>query len=316
VLFVSPCQEKSYFESIQPRENLERKFDRDHFWAFFILVLGLWFGFLAYLQKSAADFEIADAIDEKVAPENNKIVIEKKKEKGGGKGGGGVENAKANDPRGGSGYVDEVLVQDRQVLASAPGVLQAFANLDRSMKAVGNNSGSGIFGGQNRAQGILKALGGMMGSGGGGTGVGGVGTKGFGGGGGGGVGNGYGKGTGSGVGQGEGNSRQLVFEEGGLAIVGGLEKSEINAVVDENFSQIRYCYNRALRSNPSLKGKVVSKFVVGGNGEVLSSKIGSSTLLNPSVENCIAGRISTWHFPKPRGGGQVTVNYPFLLNKT
>jgi hypothetical protein len=317
VYLLTPQDDKKIFEALPVDQSLLNAFGRDHFWPALILVLGFWFCFVGYLQRDMSEVELADMMEETLKPEDKKITVEKKKKEkaGGERGGGGVESAKASDPRGGSGYQDEVLVQDRNVLASAPGVLAAFANLDKSMKASGNNTGAGIFGGQNRAQGILKALGGMMGSGGGGTGVGGVGTKGFGGGGGGGVGTGYGKGSGAGVGNGEGGN-SLAFEEGGLSIMGGLEKSEINAVVDENFAQIRYCYNKGLRNNPSLKGKVVSKFVITGEGKVSVSKVGSSTLLNPGVENCISARISTWTFPKPRGGGQVTVNYPFILNKS
>ncbi|MBP7845597.1 MAG: AgmX/PglI C-terminal domain-containing protein [Proteobacteria bacterium] len=315
-ILMTPQEGKEVFETL-PLSASSISSSKDHFWPLMMLVLGFWIAFVAYLQRDLDRIELADAVEEKLAPENNKITIEKKKERASGQqGGGGVENAKANDPRGGSGYVDEVLVQDRNVLASQPGVLTAFANLDKAMKASSNAVGAGVFGGQNRAQGILKALGGMMGSGGGGTGIGGVGTKGFGGGGGGGVGTGYGKGTGSGVGKGEGDGRQLAFEEGGVSIMGGLEKSEINAVVEEHFAQIRYCYNKGLRTNPSLKGKVISRFVVEADGRVSTSKIGSSTLLNPMVENCISGRIATWQFPKPRGGGQVSVNYPFLLNKS
>jgi hypothetical protein len=39
----------------------------------------------------------------------------------------------------------------------------------------------------------------------------------------------------------------------------------------------------------------------------------STTMNNQPVENCIMARIKTWAFPKPKGGGQVLVSYPFLF---
>ena len=43
------------------------------------------------------------------------------------------------------------------------------------------------------------------------------------------------------------------------------------------------------------------------------SRVGSSTLGNSGVEGCIATRMMSWKFPKPLGGVNVKVKYPFLL---
>ena len=32
-----------------------------------------------------------------------------------------------------------------------------------------------------------------------------------------------------------------------------------------------------------------------------------------AVEQCVAGLVGTWVFPKPVGGGVVIVSYPFVL---
>lgn len=318
IFMVTDSGSQNDWETLLPAKAFAKTQKRESIAPFFLMVIGVWFSLVAFLQFAPSMQEMDATVEEKLAPEFAKVQIEKRKlEKesaGGGGGGGGVQTATSRDSKGGAGYYDEVLVQDRNVLASAPGVLDAFSNLDKKMRAGTKAIGAGIIGGTNRAQGILAALGNMAGSGGGGTGVGGVGTKGFGGGGGGGTGTGFGTGVGAGVGKGDG--RDLAFAEGASSVKGALEKSEINAVVDENFAQIRFCYNRALRTNPSLKGKVVSNFIIDGDGTVAVSRIGSTTLLNPSVENCIRDKITGWQFPKPRGGGRVTVNYPFLFNKT
>ena len=44
----------------------------------------------------------------------------------------------------------------------------------------------------------------------------------------------------------------------------------------------------------------------------MASIVQSSTLGNPGVEQCIAGAVRRWEFPKPQGG-IVVVTYPFVL---
>jgi hypothetical protein len=34
---------------------------------------------------------------------------------------------------------------------------------------------------------------------------------------------------------------------------------------------------------------------------------------NAELESCVAGRVRTWQFPKPKGGGVVIVTYPFIF---
>ena len=46
-----------------------------------------------------------------------------------------------------------------------------------------------------------------------------------------------------------------------------------------------------------------------------SSKVTLSTVNNSELDACIAGRIRTWLFPKPKGGGQVVVTYPFIFHQ-
>jgi hypothetical protein len=282
-----------------------------------------------------------------------KIILEAPKPNSGGdgrSGGGGVETVSQSDKRGGSGFEqnkiaesagpDEVVVKDKGALAALDkvekvlgvGVLKALdaggaistalSALDEGVKS-GKVKAAGIPGpsgsranGKGAVGGVLGALNvaGGGGSAGGGVGIGGVGTKGYGGGGGGGTGKGFGTGIGDGLGKGDG-ARTLAFESENLSVRGGLERSEVEAVIQENLSQIRYCYNKALRTNPNLSGKVTSSFVIGGDGSVKVSRVPNSTLASPEVEDCIKSRVASWKFPQPRGGGDVAVNYPFLLRQ-
>jgi hypothetical protein len=266
---------------------------------------------------------LEEPVPEEISKEMTRIEVQKekiaagKKANGGNgqKGGGGVEYVKENDPRGGTGMgqVDEVVVTDRALFGSL-GVMSALSALDEGFKANGPVVHAGPRVAKGNPMGVLGALASLSGKAGGsnGLGIGGVGTRGFGGGGGGGKGSGFGAGVGAGLGMGN-DLRKVSFDNEGADIQGGLERSEVDAVVKENLSQIRFCYNRGLRSNPSLQGKVVSNFTIGGDGKVLQSRIKNSTLSELIVEDCIKQRVASWNFPKPRGGGQVVVSYPFLL---
>lgn len=95
--------------------------------------------------------------------------------------------------------------------------------------------------------------------------------------------------------------------------LGGLDKSLIAAVVQANIGQIKHCYERQLLVDPNIFGKVVAAWTIDKNGAVSTSSVKKTTMNNQAVEKCIAGKIKNWSFPKPKGGGQVLVSYPFLF---
>ncbi len=174
--------------------------------------------------------------------------------------------------------------------------------------AMGNMFGS--------APGDAHGMGGLglrgSGSGGGGVGnsigIGGIGTKGRGGG----VGS-YGVGAGYLGGKKDTNPEVSASEP---MVMGSLDKELIRQVIHRNRNQIRYCYESQLTRYPKLSGKVAVKFVITASGTVASSQVAQSTVNNAELETCIAGRVQTWIFPKPKGGGVVIVTYPFILKQS
>lgn len=97
-------------------------------------------------------------------------------------------------------------------------------------------------------------------------------------------------------------------------VSGGLTQEEILAVIRSNLSQIRHCYERLLQRSPSSAGKIKVRFVVNRTGRVNSASTTQSDIGDGKMKSCLLGLIRTWNFPKPRGGEQVTVNYPFTFN--
>lgn len=146
------------------------------------------------------------------------------------------------------------------------------------------------------------------------AGNGGVGGKAGPGGGAGGYGNALiGSGTGAGMGYGNGRSLSAMPLSQDIILEGGLNKSVISATIAKYLNQVRACYEDALRGNPGLMGQVTMDFEINGTGKLNFAKAGKSSLGNAQVPECIAGRMLLWEFPKPLGGVNVKVSFPFVL---
>jgi hypothetical protein len=137
------------------------------------------------------------------------------------------------------------------------------------------------------------------------AGLGGIGTKGAGGGAGG-----YGTAM---VGSGDGKAISAMPLSNDIILEGGLDKAVIQATIAKYIAQVRACYEQGLRKNPGITGTVTMAFEINPAGNLNFSKVAKSSLGNAEVEGCISARMMTWLFPKPLGGVNVKVSYPFLL---
>ncbi len=244
----------------------------------------------------------------------------KAKAASGDKGKAGKKKAKKTDGRMAS-KSKEKKPTDEQVVAQ---------KLDALFGTDGNSGVASLFGAASGGE-LEAALGGISGSRVADSyGAGGLGTRG-GGPGGGGVGVGtlgigavgtLGRGTGQGgYGAGVGGlggktDRKIGISQGTPMIMGSLDKEIIRRVVREHMSQIRYCYERELVKNPGLSGKITMKWIINGSGRVTTSTVADTSMKSKPVESCIARKIRGWRFPKPKGGGIVIVNYPFVFKKS
>ena len=121
--------------------------------------------------------------------------------------------------------------------------------------------------------------------------AGGGGGGGFGGGGGGGNGNGTGLGSGDGV----------RGAKGGVLNKGSSGKAsrsieEIKLVFERNKGAIYALYNRALREDSSLQGKVVVELKIAPSGEVVGCRVVSTELKTPDLETRLVSRIRGFDF--------------------
>ena len=86
----------------------------------------------------------------------------------------------------------------------------------------------------------------------------------------------------------------------------------IQRIVRQNFGRFRLCYEAGLRANPSLSGRVATKFVIGRDGAVNQSSDAGSDLPDQNVVACVVRSFNALSFPSPEGG-IATVTYPIIL---
>lgn len=84
---------------------------------------------------------------------------------------------------------------------------------------------------------------------------------------------------------------------------------EIKLVFDRNKGAIYTIYNRALRQDPSLQGKVVVKLTISSAGQVLNCQVVSSELRNPELERKLVARIKQFNFGA-KAVDTMVVTYP------
>jgi hypothetical protein len=82
-------------------------------------------------------------------------------------------------------------------------------------------------------------------------------------------------------------------------VKGELDANIVRRVLRRNANQLRYCYEKQLQVNPTLRGLLVIKLVIDAEGKVTSA---SASGLHKDVEACAATRARTWLFPKPKSG--------------
>jgi hypothetical protein len=132
------------------------------------------------------------------------------------------------------------------------------------------------------------------------------------------IGHGSGTGQGYGVGGGRGGLRGRTAAVPSVSIgqptsSGDLDKAIIRRYINRNLAKIQYCYEKQLLAKPTLAGTVQTQFFITPAGIVASS---TGNGVDPEVSSCVADVIKNIEFPKPKGGGSVQVNYPFIFRSS
>ena len=95
----------------------------------------------------------------------------------------------------------------------------------------------------------------------------------------------------------------------GASDKGSRSREEIERVFDANKGRIYTLYNRALRENPGLQGKVVLRLTIASDGRVTFCEVVSSELNDPDLEQKLVQRVMLFQF-EPRDVESITTTKP------
>ena len=98
--------------------------------------------------------------------------------------------------------------------------------------------------------------------------------------------------------------------------LGVLDTEDVEATLKQHFDEIRGCYQRAGKAQRYAGGRVMLKFMVGGDGLAQDVLVIESTLGNYDVERCLVevGRRISFH--APAGHKSTTFEYPVEFRST
>lgn len=99
---------------------------------------------------------------------------------------------------------------------------------------------------------------------------------------------------------------------GGDARDKGRSLEEIQLVMDRNKGGLYAIYNRALRRNPALQGKVVLKLTIAPSGAITACEVVSSELRDPELERKVVARVKLINFGA-KDVSAITLNYPIFF---
>jgi hypothetical protein len=118
-----------------------------------------------------------------------------------------------------------------------------------------------------------------------------------------------GRGTGTAV-KGPGLQVKANVDMGNADVSDVSDGAGVKKVVRAKYGQLKYCYEKSLRSNPQLSGRVEIEFVVGRGGRVTTAGVFANTTGDSPFGECLRGKILRWKFPSTVSGN---IRYPFIF---
>jgi hypothetical protein len=92
---------------------------------------------------------------------------------------------------------------------------------------------------------------------------------------------------------------------------GTVDPSSVARIIRGQLGGIRSCYERELRNNPTLAGRLNVSFTIGTSGRITTAST-SGLPAAPAVGTCVTGRLRGLVFPVPEGGS-VGFDFPFTF---
>jgi TonB family protein len=93
---------------------------------------------------------------------------------------------------------------------------------------------------------------------------------------------------------------------------GKANPTEVARVIRQGLAAIRGCYERGLKRDPRLAGKLILRFTVTPAGTVTHIEIEDDSLGDEEVARCLRALVARWRFPPPQGG-PAEIAFPFVF---
>lgn len=92
-----------------------------------------------------------------------------------------------------------------------------------------------------------------------------------------------------------------------------LDRDAVGRFVKSRLKAIQGCYERQLKLEPTLKGKIAVRITITTTGKVSETEIDEDTLHSDAVVSCIKGLIRFWKFPfTPESDAAVQFSWNFV----
>jgi hypothetical protein len=95
--------------------------------------------------------------------------------------------------------------------------------------------------------------------------------------------------------------RKISLKTGGADIDGDADKKAVQATIRNRMGALQSCYEKALRGNTGLSGKIGYTITISVMGTVTNVQVGDDTLQDEGVKNCTVAKIKGWRFPTTPG---------------
>ncbi len=95
--------------------------------------------------------------------------------------------------------------------------------------------------------------------------------------------------------------RKISLKSGAADIDGDADKKAVQATIRNRMGALQSCYEKALRADTGLSGKIQYTITISVMGTVTNVQVGDDTLQDEGVKTCTVAKIKGWRFPTTPG---------------
>ncbi len=95
--------------------------------------------------------------------------------------------------------------------------------------------------------------------------------------------------------------RKISLKSGAADIDGDADKKAVQATIRNRMGALQSCYEKALRANTGLTGKITYTITISVMGSVTNVQVGDDSLQDEGVKGCTVAKIKGWRFPTTPG---------------